>query len=237
MFVRLNAEMQFTTSEMHAEEAGCVYAELGQEMGVMPNASGINSGRRNAAVQLSQGLDRAGMGQMLVKKLMQHRTSQGTTCFEAQYDDSPRAMDVGALMMDRRPEQMEALKSLLTTALPELTKLLSFPDIPKDDPIYMERYAEHKERMACTVVVNAAEGLVKAPAARCGETEGAEAELLKARTALNEARAVRNRVQVRLKYQVVQVKRWSVWESSAARFDELTADELRERACCCGGFL
>ena len=120
MFVRQDAEMRLTTHEMHAEEAGRVFAQLGEELCVMPHASGINSGRRNAAVALSQGLDRVGWGQMLVKKLMQHRTSQGTTCFEAQYDDSPAAVDLGALMMGRTPEKMEALKSLLTTAVPEL---------------------------------------------------------------------------------------------------------------------
>ena len=82
--------------------------------------SGVNCGRRNAAVAVSQGLDREGMGQMMVKKLMQHRTSQGTTTFEAQYDDSPHSADIGALMMGRTPEKIEALKSLLTTRTPEL---------------------------------------------------------------------------------------------------------------------
>ena len=75
MFVRLDSDMHFTTREMHAEEAGRVFAELGEELGVMPHASGINSGRRNAAVAVSQGLDREGMGQMLVKKMMQHLLS------------------------------------------------------------------------------------------------------------------------------------------------------------------
>ena len=78
-FVQLDREMHFTMREMNAEEAGRGFAELGGELCVMPHASGINSGRRNSAVAVSQGLDRLGWGQMLVKKLMQHRSSQGTT--------------------------------------------------------------------------------------------------------------------------------------------------------------
>ena len=106
-----------------------------------------------AAVALSQGLDRAGWGQMLVKKLMQHRTSQGTTCFEAQYDDSPHAVDLGALMMGRTPEQMEGLKTLLTTALPELAQVRVFSDVATDDPIYVATYRDAAERVACAAVV------------------------------------------------------------------------------------
>jgi len=77
MFVNLGSDMCFTTTELNAERAGEVYSELGEELGVRPHSSGVNSGRRNAAVlALSQGLDKEGMGQMMVKKLMQHRTSQ-----------------------------------------------------------------------------------------------------------------------------------------------------------------
>jgi hypothetical protein len=76
MFVGLDAEMRYTTTEIRAEDAGRVYSELGAEMGVMPGSCGINSGRRNGAVSLSQGLDSNGMGQMGVKKFMQHRSAQ-----------------------------------------------------------------------------------------------------------------------------------------------------------------
>ena len=62
MFVRLDAEMRLTTREMHTEEAGAVYRELSDEMGAKPHSGGVNCGRRNSAVAVSQGLDSQGMG-------------------------------------------------------------------------------------------------------------------------------------------------------------------------------
>ena len=70
MFVRLDAAMQFTTVELHTEDVLAVFAELGEELGVEPGASGLNSGRRNGVVGTSKALDERGMTQILAKKLM-----------------------------------------------------------------------------------------------------------------------------------------------------------------------
>ena len=88
LFVRLNAAMHFTTIELNMEEGGGVFAELGEVMGAEPSASGLNSGRRNGVVGTSQALDLRGMGQLLGKKLMQHKARSGVATIEVCYDDS-----------------------------------------------------------------------------------------------------------------------------------------------------
>lgn len=54
LFVRLDALMRFTTMELHTEEVGAVFAEMGVELALEPNASGLNSGRRNGVVGTSK---------------------------------------------------------------------------------------------------------------------------------------------------------------------------------------
>ena len=104
--------MRLTTLEMTATQAGDVYRDLRMELGVMPHASGINSGRRNMAVATSQGLDREGWGQMNVKKAMGHQGKQGTATFEAQYDVSPHCVDLGAFQTDRLGARLRRLRGL-----------------------------------------------------------------------------------------------------------------------------
>ena len=79
LFVRMDSSMRFTTSELHTHEVGAVFAELGEELGVQPHASGLNSGRRNGVVGTSKELDRRGMTQMLAKKLMQHKRQRAAS--------------------------------------------------------------------------------------------------------------------------------------------------------------
>ena len=69
--------LQYTTVELHTDEVGAVFAELGEELGLEPHASGLNSGRRNGVVGTSKALDERGMSQMLAKKLMQHKAKSG----------------------------------------------------------------------------------------------------------------------------------------------------------------
>ena len=56
LFVRLDALGHFTTVELHTDEVGGVFTELGEEMGLEPHASGLNSGRRNGVVGTSKAL-------------------------------------------------------------------------------------------------------------------------------------------------------------------------------------
>ena len=61
LFVRLDAAMQFTTVELHTDEVGAVFSKLGDELGLEPLASGLNSGRRNGVVGTSKALDERGI--------------------------------------------------------------------------------------------------------------------------------------------------------------------------------
>ena len=222
MFVRLNGNMLFTTSEMNVEEAGAVYRELGDEMGVRPHASGVNSGRRNSAVAASQGLDREGMGQMLVKKLMQHRTSQGTTCFEAQYDDAPHSVDMGALMMGRTPEKVSALKSLLTTRVSDLVEIRRFSQLKQDDATRVTIFEGSEQRRQLKASIGLRKQAVKALEAKGASTAQVEVKLRAKEKELTN-------LEGRLRYETVEAKRWEVWEADFKAFDELTVAQLKAR--------
>ena len=43
LFVRLDGLGRFTTVEMHTDDVGAVFADLGEELGLEPHASGLNS--------------------------------------------------------------------------------------------------------------------------------------------------------------------------------------------------
>ena len=113
LFVRLNSEMQYTTIEMHAEEVGDVFRDLGAQMGLEPMTCGVNCGRRNGVVGSSKALDARGMSQMLAKKLMQHRAKSGISTIEVCYDDSTATSDMGALLCGRAMMDKEAMRGLL----------------------------------------------------------------------------------------------------------------------------
>ena len=57
LFVWLNPATQFTTVELRTDEVGAVFSELGEEMGLEPLASALNSGRRNGVFGTSKALD------------------------------------------------------------------------------------------------------------------------------------------------------------------------------------
>jgi hypothetical protein len=57
LFVRLDAAGRFTTVELQTEEVGAVFSDIGEEMGLEPLASALNSGRRNGVVGTSKALD------------------------------------------------------------------------------------------------------------------------------------------------------------------------------------
>ena len=228
LFVELNKLMQYTVVEMRVESVAAVYRELSAELGAKPHAAdGVNCGRRNAAVALSRGLDEAGMGQMLVKQLMQHQGMQGTECFEAQYDDAPHSVDLGALMMGRTMEKMDALKAnLLMTRVPALAKIRTFQDIPKDDPIRMRIYegseTRRKLRQSVALRKEAVAALAK---------QGKMEMVATVQKAMAVTRRTLGSLEARLRYETLETKRWHVWEDAYDRFDELSPEELAERCC------
>lgn len=222
MFVNLSCDMLFTTTELDAERAGEVYSELGEELGVRPHSSGVNSGRRNAAVALSQGLDKEGMGQMMVKKLMQHRTSQGTTTFEAQYDDAPHSVNLGALMMGRTPETIVALKSLLTTRVQGLAQLRVFSDVPKDHVVRQRVWDGSVRRQSLQAAVRDYSEVVR-------RLPSSEARLSALRAELATAKAGLMGLEARLRYETKEDARWAMWCAEYDGFDALSSEQLKGR--------
>ena len=147
LFVRLDRLGHFTTVELHTDDVGGVFAELGEEMGLEPHASGLNSGRRNGVVGTSKALDARGQSQMLAKKLMQHKAKSGISTIEVCYDDSTDTSDMGALLCGRAMMEKTALQGLLNTRCPELARVRTYSDIAMDDPVRDRVVKKNPERL------------------------------------------------------------------------------------------
>ena len=222
LFVRLDAAMQFTTVELHTEDVGAVFAELGAELGLEPMASRLNSGRRNGVVGTSKALDERGMTQMLAKKLMQHKARSGIATIEVCYDDSTDTSDMGALLAGRAMMERKANKGLLATRCPELAGLRVFSDIAKDDPVRMRVFDSSAERISLREEV---EDLSEALAS--GELEEEVAEATRAELSQRE-RELRN-LEGRLRGHVLKEKRQAVFDDGLAKLATVPLETLRER--------
>ena len=226
--------MQFTVIEMHTKDAGDVF-ELGEELGCKPHACGVNSVRRNCAVQLSQALDALGRTQTTVKKVMQHATAQGTSCFEEAYDTAPSAIDLGALQMGRTTEAIESLRSMLTTRVPSLVGLRRFSDMAETDPVRLRVFNGDAERLRTKSTIEALKRLVAQVEEGGGGGDGggdaavAAGGLAKLREKLAKLKKDLENLEHRLRYKAIDTKRWEVWEASARAFDQVTAEELARR--------
>jgi len=115
-----------------------------------------------------------------VKKMMQHQGQQGVGTFEAQYDDSPKAQELGALLMGRTPEKVNAVKSFASTAAPDLAKYRVPSDVPRDDPIYIRLVASDRERCALESVAVSARALLKEKQLSSGAKDAGVVALRKA---------------------------------------------------------
>ena len=153
---------------------------------------------------------------------MQHRTSQGTTTFEAQYDDAPHSNDLGALMMGRTPEVIGALKSLLTTRVPALARLRVFSDVPKDSAVRQRVWdgsvRRRKLREAARDFAEALKRLGSGDArlsAVQGQLRVVKLELLA--------------LEQRLRYETKEEARWELWRNEYDAFDSLTEQQIRQR--------
>ena len=130
-----NGHQVFSAIEMRAEWFGAVFREVGDEMGLRPHASGLNSVRRNSMVGVQKGAERAGFDPaMHAKKTSQHR-GDGHSCREKVYEDSTASTDICAFLMGRTPQVIESLSSLAMTRVPELAAYRIIKDVAADDPL------------------------------------------------------------------------------------------------------
>ena len=138
----------FSTKEMSTDWFGAVFREVGDEMGLRPHASGLNSVRRNSMVGVQKGAERAGFDSaMHAKKTSQHR-GDGHACREKVYEDSTASTDIGAFLMGRTPQVIESLKSLAMTRVPELALFRKFSDVAVDDEIRVALLDTDQQRLA-----------------------------------------------------------------------------------------
>ena len=100
-----------------------MFSDISDELGFRPHASGLNSVRRNAMVNVQKGAEHAGFDTaMHAKKVSQHR-GDGQACREKVYEDSTATTDIGAFLMGRAPQRIEKLRSLAMTRVPELASV------------------------------------------------------------------------------------------------------------------
>jgi len=216
LFVRMRASRAkagiaqhgwFTLEEMHAEEAGAVFSDLGDELAFKPNSSGINSGRRNSGVAVSKGLDAAGMSQLQAKKQFAHKAKSGVSTFETCYDDGSNTTDTGGLQMQRPLLERAGLKAISSTVTPALYGCRRFLDVAVDDPIRVRLYDDDTERSRYAVRLAANVELLQASQS----TDGAEdiCEMLQIK--VSGLRKALRRREWRLQHEVLTEKRWQLF--------------------------
>ena len=222
LFVRVDVLGHFTTVELHTEDVGAVFAELGEEMGLEPHASGLNSGRRNGVVGTSKALDQRGLSQMLAKKLMQHKAKSGISTIEVCYDDATSTSDMGALLCGRVMMDKLALHGLLNTRCPGLAKVRTFSDIAKDDPVRERVFGLNTGRLnRCEEVAGLREVLALGELDDC-ETAEVEKEL-------DEAVRLLYNLDRRLRTVALDQKRQELFAEARASLADVPLATLRER--------
>jgi hypothetical protein len=143
-----NGGHAYASTELRTEYVGEIFRKLGLMMGCKLGKSGVNSMRRNAMVAVQKGAERMGFSpDMHAKRLVNHRGG-GHKCREVVYEDCSSTTDMGAFMMGRNAEAIEALDSMSTTRVPEVAKLRSARDVGADDPLRIKVVNEDEHRRA-----------------------------------------------------------------------------------------
>lgn len=222
LFVRLDVLGHFTTVELHTDDVGGVFAELGEEMGLEPHASGLNSGRRNGVVGTSKALDARGQSQYLAKKLMQHKAKSGISTIEVCYDDSTDTSDMGALLCGRAMMEKTALQGLLNTRCPELARVRTYSDIAKDDPVRDRVVKQNPEWLSRREEVAALKEVIA-----LGELDDDEAAEVKVE--LKEAARLLLNLEKRLHTVALDQKRQELFAEARASLANVPLVTMRER--------
>lgn len=236
LFVEIDSSTSgFSAHELHMETVGKIISSTGDDLGVMPHASGLNSMRRNGIVAISRGCDERGRDQTNTKKAVNHRGKGGNCVVDIFYDDATSGTDNGALLMGRGMVRIESLRSLMATRLPALACVRLFSDVAPDDPLRVKLYDQDKERLLRVQGVERAQQVVKLLESADDKVDGPSAEqmeqahgiLIKARSKLRDA--VR-----RAQHATLETKRFELYQRHLRQIDRpLTDDEKRALCTVC----
>ena len=246
LFVRLDARTgNFLPEEMHMETVGRTFAELGDDLGFRPYASGLNSVRRNGMVAVSKGCDDTGRDMTTAKKAANHRGRSGTMVLETVYDDATSSTDMGAIMMGRRVKRIESLRTLATTRLPALAKVRTFGDVAANDLVRQRIFENEPKRLKLRQMWTAAKEVerklrLEANEARAAaNTQGSNEQRQVARDRLQEAdqakaivekrRRKLDNLEAKLRSHVVKTKRWEMWEDHMSKWDKVSQATVTSR--------
>ena len=215
-------KLLFSNMEMRAEWFGAVFREVGDEMGLRPHASGLNSVRRNSMVGVQKGAERAGFDPaMHAKKTSQHR-GDGHSCREKVYEDSTASTDICAFLMGRTPQVIESLSSLAMTRVPELAAYRIIKDVAADDPLRINLIEKDEQRLAVRRVLDMYEAAV-------GKAKSA-AQRSQARAKVAELTDELGMVTRRLERRVLEQKRQQVYADGQRALADMPLDEFKARS-------
>ena len=212
----------FSNMEMRAEWFGAVFREVGDEMGLRPHASGLNSVRRNSMVGVQKGAERAGFDPaMHAKKTSQHR-GDGHSCREKVYEDATASTDICAFLMGRTPQVIESLSSLAMTRVPELAAYRMVKDVAADDPLRVNLVEKDVQRLAVRKALDLYEAAVaKAKSAAQRSQAGAKAAEL-----TDELDVVTRRLERRM----LEQKRQQVYADGQRALADMPLEEFKARS-------
>ena len=212
----------FSKMEMRAEWFGAVFSEVGDEMGLRPHASGLNSVRRNSMVGVQKGAERAGFDPaMHAKKTSQHR-GDGHSCREKVYEDSTASTDICAFLMGRTPQVIESLSSLAMTRVPELAAYRTVKDVAADDPLRVNLIEKNVQRLA----VRKGLDLYEAAAAKAKSAAQRSQARAKAAELTDELDVVTRRLERRM----LEQKRQQVYADGQRALADMPLEEFKARS-------
>ena len=212
----------FSKMEMRAEWFGAVFSEVGDEMGLRPHASGLNSVRRNSMVGVQKGAERAGFDPaMHAKKTSQHR-GDGHSCREKVYEDSTASTDICAFLMGRTPQVIESLSSLAMTRVPELAAYRTVKDVAADDPLRVNLIEKNVQRLA----VRKGLDLYEAAAAKAKSAAQRSQARVKAAELTDELDVVTRRLERRM----LEQKRQQVYADGQRALADMPLEEFKARS-------
>ena len=165
-------ENAFKTSEVTTAYVGSVFKTVAEDACFKPGSGGVNNMRRSGMVAAQKGAERQGFDpSMHAKRLVNHR-SDGHSCREGVYEDCTATTDMGAFLMNRPAEQIEALGNLSTTRCPELAKYRKPSDVSSKDPLWSVLKSNEELKALRSTATRLAKMLEKG-----GATEGVASKL------------------------------------------------------------
>ena len=224
LFVEVTRDGRFTRKEMSTKGILAAFQRIEIQLGLRPQRVGTTSGRRNAVTGLRQGVESGNCGNVgaqIIKKVINHR--DGHQVLTAVYEEAASNTDHCALQMQRTPQRIETLRSLLDTRVDELAQLYHIKHVDTNDPIWQKFRDNDEDYIWMDRYLKAVDAVLAENGVRKHHKDKTRpsAERILGKAAFERYKKVKEKMtgwKKKVDYRVLVMKRREVWE---AKQDEL----------------